>query len=136
MEQKTTQELNLVVLPNGTLHLEWMDTQDAITKSSGLLQKEIYEQFSDKADLWLLFLGFSDPQIALPPSLDYWRNFAGSFAKKLYQTPDLEALRHQVRILLTEEELETHLTRVPMMTGAEYLRKELLEALWTRLSEA
>ena len=136
MEQKTTRELNLVILPNGTLHLEWMDTEDAITKSSRLLQKEIYERFSDKTDLWLLFLGFSDSQVLLPPSLDYWRNFSGSFAKKLYKTPDLEALRHRVKIPLTEEELETHLTRAPMMTGAEYLRVELLEALWTRLNEA
>jgi len=136
MEQKTTQELNLVILPNGTLHLEWMDTQDAITKSSGLLQKEIYKQFSDKTNLWLLFLGFSDPQIALSPSLDYGRSFAGSFAKKLYQTPDLEALRHRVKIPIVNEELETHLARAPMMTGAEYLRVELLEALWTRLNEA
>ncbi|MFZ0451205.1 MAG: hypothetical protein WAL98_18360 [Desulfatiglandaceae bacterium] len=40
MEQKTTRELNLVILPNGTLYLEWMDTRDAITESSRLLQKE------------------------------------------------------------------------------------------------
>ena len=136
MEQETTRELNLVILPNGTLHLEWMDTRDAITKSSRLLQKEIYERFSDKSDLWLLFLGFSDPQVPLPPSLDYWRHFSGSFAKKLYQTPDLEALRHRVKISLMEEELETHLTQAPMMTGVEYLRVELLEALWTGLNEA
>jgi len=136
MEQKTTRELNLVILPTGTLHLEWMDTKDAITKSSRLLQKEIYERFSDKTDLWLLFLGFTDPQIALPPSLDYGRSFSGSFAKKLYQTPDLEALRHRVKIPIVAEELETHLTRAPMMTGAEYLRVELLEALWMKLNEA
>ncbi|MFH1488714.1 MAG: DEAD/DEAH box helicase [Pseudomonadota bacterium] len=136
MEQNTTQELNLVVLPNGRLHLEWMDTRDAVTKSSRLLQKEIYERFSDNNDLWLLFLGFSDSQIPLPPSLDYWRHFSGSFAKKLVQTPDLEALRHRVRIPAEEEELETHLNRAPMMTGVEYLRVELLEALWTRLNKA
>jgi len=136
MEQKTTRELNLVILPNGTLHLEWMDTRDTITKSSRLLQKEIYKLFSDKTDLWLLFLGFSDPQIALPLSLDYWRSFSGSFVKKLCQTPDLETLRHRVKIPIAREALETHLTRAPMMTGAEYLRIELLETLWVRLNEA
>ncbi|HIJ42313.1 MAG TPA: SNF2 helicase-associated domain-containing protein, partial [Deltaproteobacteria bacterium] len=136
MEQMTTQELNLVILPNGTLHLEWMDTRDAITKSSGLLQKEIFERFADNTDLWLLFLGFSDPQISLPPSLDYWRRFSGAFARKLCQTPDLEALRDRVKISITEEELKTHLAFAPMMTGAEYLREELLEAQWTRLNQA
>ena len=136
MEQMMTQELNLVILPNGTLHLEWMDTRDAITKSSGLLQKEIFERFADNTDLWLLFLGFSDPQISLPPSLDYWRRFSGAFAKKLCQTPNLEALRDRVKISITEEELKTHLALAPMMTGAEYLREELLEAQWTRLNQA
>ncbi len=81
MEQETIRELNLIILPNGTLHLEWVDTRDAIGKSSGLLQKEIFDRFSDNTGLWLLFLGFSDPQIPLPPSLDYWRRFSGAFAR-------------------------------------------------------
>ncbi|MCP4575856.1 MAG: DEAD/DEAH box helicase [Deltaproteobacteria bacterium] len=136
MEPKTTRELNLVILPNGTLHLEWMDAPDTVAKSSRLLQKEIHDRFSHKTDLWLLFLGFSDSQVPLPPSLDHWRRFSGSFAKKLYQTPGLEALRHRVKIPLAPEELENHLTRAPMTTGAEYLTLELLEALWTGLNDA
>jgi len=136
MEPKTTRELNLAILPCGTLHLEWMDTSDTVAKSSRLLQKEIHDRFSHKTDLWLLFLGFSDSQVPLPPSLDHWRRFSGSFAKKLYQTPDLEALRHRVKIPLAPEELENHLTRAPMTTGAEYLTLELLEALWTGLNDA
>ncbi len=133
---KKTAELNLVILPNGALHLEWMDTQDALPQSSRLLQNEIHERFSDKSDLWLLFLGFSDPHIPLAPSLDYWRRFSGLFAKKLFRTPNLEDLRHQVDISTAKEELETHLTQAPMMTGVEYLKIEQLEALWTRLNEA
>ena len=141
MEEKTSRELNLVILPNGTLHLEWMDTQDAISKSSRLLQKEIHERYrkkstGDKTDRWLLFLGFSDPQVPLSASLDYWREFSGLFARKLYQTPDLEALRHRVKIPIVKAEFETHLARAPMMTGAEYLKEELFESQWTRLTEA
>ncbi len=141
MEEKTSRELNLVILPNGALHLEWIDTRDAISKSSRLLQKEIHERYrkkstGDKTDRWLLFLGFSDPQVPLSSSLDYWRGFSGLFAKKLYQTPDLESLRHRVKIPFVKAELETHLAHAPMMTGAEYLREELLESQWTRLTEA
>jgi len=141
MEEKTNRELNLVILPNGALHMEWMDTRDAILKSSRLLQKEIHERYrkksmGDKTDRWLLFLGFSDPQVPLSSSLDYWRGFSGLFVKKLYQTPDLEALRHRVKIPVVKAELEIHLARAPMMTGAEYLRAELLESQWTRLNEA
>ena len=62
----TTRELNLVILPNGTLHLEWIDTQDAVTKGSAMLQKEIFDRYSDNSDVWLFFLGYSDLQIPLP----------------------------------------------------------------------
>lgn len=136
MEQNSTRELNLVILPNGTLHPEWMDTSDAVAQSSRLLQEEIYKRFSDETDLWRLFLGFSDSQVPLSSSLDYWRRISGAFAKKLYQTPDLEDLRHRVKIPIAAEELESHLTRAPMMTGAEYLTPELLETLWTGLNNA
>ena len=129
-------ELNLVILPSGKLHLEWMETQDTIPKSSRLLQKEIHERFSDGTDLWLLFLGFSDSQVPLPSALDYWRRFSGLFTRKLVRTPDLEDLRHRVKIPVVKGELEAHLLHAPMMTGAEYLRMELLEALWFRLNKA
>ena len=102
------QELNVVVMPNGSFQLEWTDTQDAISKSSRLLQEEIYKQFSAYADSWLLFLGFCDHQVSLSPSLDYWRNFTGAFAKRLCQTPDLEILRHKAKVLAEEDELRAH----------------------------
>ena len=130
------QELNVVVMPNGSFQLEWTDTQDAINKSSRLLQEEIYKQFSADADSWLLFLGFCDHQVSLSPSLDYWRNFTGAFAKRLCQTPDLEILRHKVKVLAEEDELRTHLERAPLMIGSEYLSLELLEAVWARLNNA
>ena len=136
MDKMTTQELNPVILPNGTLHLEWMDTQDAVTKGSAMLQKEIFDRYSDKSDAWLFFLGFSDLQIPLPPSLDYWRRFSGLFAGKLCRTPDLEELRERVKIPLSEEELQSHLAAAPLMTGVEYLGEELLEARWTALNRA
>ncbi len=131
-----TRELSLVILPGGTFHLEWADVQKTVVQSSRVLQREIHERFSDKTGLWLLFLGFSDSQVPLPASLDYWRRFSGSFATKLCQTPDLETLRHRVKVPVTEEELADHLARAPMMPGVEYLNTELLEALWTGLNDA
>ena len=135
MEKKPIPELNLVILPKGALHMEWMDTKNAIPQSSRLLQTEIHDRFSEKSDLWLLSLGFSDLKIPLPPSLDYWRRFSGSFAEKLVRTPDLEILRHRVSVPVVED-LEAHLASAPMMTGVEYLKIELLEALWARLNKA
>lgn len=136
MEEMINRELNIVVMPNGSLQLEWADTRDAINKSSRLLQEEIYKRFSDDTDLWLLFLAFCDHQVLLSPSLDYWRNFAGSFAKRLTQTPDLEILRHKVKVLIEEDELRTHLDQAPLMIGSEYISMELLETVWARLNKA
>jgi len=134
MQEMMNQELNVVVMPNGSLQLEWTDTQKNRNKSSMLLQEEIYKRFSGDADSWLLFLDFCDHQVLLSPSLDYWRNFAGVFTKRLSQTPDLEILRHKVKVLVEEDELRQHLECAPLMTGSEYLSLELLEAVWTGLN--
>ena len=129
-------ELDVVVMPNGSLQLEWTDTQDAVSKSSRLLQKEIYKRFSADIDSWLLFLGFCDQQVSLSPSLNYWRDFTGAFAQKLCRTPDLEALRHKVNVLISQDELRGYLDQAPLMFGSEYLSPTLLEAVWSRLNTA
>ena len=136
MQKMMDQELNVVVMPNGSLQLEWTDTEDDIKKSNRLLQEEIYKRFSANGDSWLLLLGFCDHQVSLSPSLDYWRSFTGVFAKRLSQTPDLEILRHKVRILIEEDELRRYLDCAPMMIGSEYLSANLLEVVWEGLNNA
>ncbi len=136
MQEMMNQELNVVVMPNGSLQLEWADTQDSVNKSSQLLQEEIYKRFSEDAGSWLLFLGFSDHQVLLSPSLDYWRGLAGAFARKLSLTPDLELLRHKASILTGEDELRAQLERAPLMIGSEYLNLGLLETIWEELNNA
>jgi SNF2 family DNA or RNA helicase len=130
------QELNAVVMPNGFLQLEWTDTEEVINKSSRLLQQEIFKRFSTKNDSWLLFLSLCDHQVSLSPALDYWRNFSGTFAMKLSQTPDLEILRHKAKILIEKDELKLLLGQAPLMIGSEYLSTELLEAVWVRVNNA
>lgn len=130
------QELNVVVMPNGSLQLEWTDTEEVINKSSRLLQQEIFKRFSTKNDSWLLFLSLCDHQVSLSPPLDYWRNFSGTFAMKLSQTPDLEILRHKAKILIEKDELKLLLGQAPLMIGSEYLSTELLEAVWVRVNNA
>ncbi|MGP8320857.1 MAG: DEAD/DEAH box helicase [Methanosarcinaceae archaeon] len=134
MHEIINQELIVVVMPNGSLQLEWTNTQDVFSKDSRLLQEEIYKRFAADADSWLLFLGFCDHQVSLSPSVDYWRSFTGVFTKKLSQTPDLEILRHKVKFLIEEDELRMHLERAPLMIGSEYLSVELLEDVWGKLS--
>ncbi|MBW2568988.1 MAG: DEAD/DEAH box helicase [Deltaproteobacteria bacterium] len=136
MHKVMNQELIVVVMPNGSLQLEWTNTQDAVSKNSRLLQKEIYKRFTTDADSWLLFLGFCDHQVLLSTSLDYWRSFAGAFAKRLSKTPDLEILRHKVRLLIEKDELKKYLELVPPMIGSEYLSVELLEDVWKKTNRS
>lgn len=137
MTEDINRELIAVVMPNGSLELEWTDAQGSIIQSSRLLQEGIYSRFSRNADSfsWLLFLGFCDRGVPLSPSLDYWRSFAGFFAKRLSQTPDLEVLRHKAEILIEEDDVRRYLEDAPLMTGAEYLTLGLFEDVWLRLEK-
>ena len=75
-------ELIVVVMPSGSLQLEWKNAEETVGKSSRILQEEIYRRFTSDKDSWLLFLGFSNARVSFSHSLDYWRNFTGLFAKK------------------------------------------------------
>lgn len=130
----TNVELNAVVMPNGTLQLEWDEVSEQIDKSQQLLQQEIYRRFKTDVKSCLLFLGFSAQSIPLSPSLDYWRSFTGEFARRLRQTPDLEDIRSNLTIPLEKETLAEMLSRAPLMTGQEYLNAEFLKLLWATLN--
>ncbi|MBM4053673.1 MAG: DEAD/DEAH box helicase [Planctomycetes bacterium] len=127
-------ELIAIVMPNGTLQLEWNEVKEHIDKNQQLLQKEIYNRFKTDFKSFLLFLSFTDQSIPLSPSLDYWRYFTSRFSKKLLQTPDLENMRNNVTILLENEEMDEMLIRAPLMTGLEYLNAEFLRLLWLMLN--
>jgi len=127
------QNLIAVTMPGGAVQLEWEDPAETIGKSRHLLQGEIHKRFESDGDLWLMFLGFSDPKVRLSASLDFWRGFAALFAAKLAATPDLEELRQGVDIEATADEIQAHLERAPLMTGAEYLTADLLGRIWAGL---
>jgi non-specific serine/threonine protein kinase len=58
------------------------------------------------------------------------------FARKLSLTPDLELLRHTVKIAVDPGELQYTLDRAPMMTGGEYLTSQILRDSWEELNRA
>ena len=131
----TDKDIIAVVMPDGSLQIEWTDSSEAINKSRSLLQKEIYKRFLSDTDSWLLFLGFSDSKVSLSESLEFWRKFVTVFTGKLSKTPDLEDLRENVGISITLDEIEQHLNQAPMMTGSDYLNAELLADIWTGLND-
>ncbi len=131
------QNLILVVMPSGALTLEWSDADKTpLSKSSAVMQTEIYHRYTESPEDWLLFLGFCDPKVPLSASLAYLRDFAGLFTRKLTMTPDLEDLRDRVQVDISSEELDPILEGVPMMTGAEYLNRDRLHEIWEAMNRA
>lgn len=131
----SARELIAVLMPDGSLLLEWGAAVGKTDKSSALLQREIFAAYGSERQRWLLFLGFSDPAVALPSSLDFWRRFSGLFVHHLRLTPELEELRHLAQVPLAERELSELLEVIPAMTGGEYVTPGLLSSLWSGLNE-
>jgi non-specific serine/threonine protein kinase len=127
-------KLHVVVMPNGALQTEWIETKENLDKSTRLLQEEVFNRFRADTGAGLLFLGFCDKSILLSPSLDYWRNFAGLFARELSRTPELEFLRHKTKVVVEKDTLDRIIDGAPLMPGSEYLSTELLEAMWSKLN--
>ncbi|MGA7277462.1 MAG: DEAD/DEAH box helicase [Desulfocapsaceae bacterium] len=127
-------ELCAVVLPDGSLQLEWNSpVSDGLTHAGKALQDEIFERFSREAEGWLFFLGFCSKSVALPPALSFWRAFSGLFIRRLKLTPELETLRSAVEVPLADAERDRLLESAPPMPGGEYLSAETLSSLWAAL---
>jgi hypothetical protein len=129
-------ELSVVVMPNGTLQTEWIETKENIKQSSRLLQEEIFNRFVADADARLLFLGFCDKNVRLSPTLEYWRDVTGLVTRELSRTPELELFRHKTCIAADKHQLVHFTNSAPLMPGSEYISTELLRTVWSRLNAA
>ncbi len=128
--------LQAVLLLDGSLQLEEDTKNRKQRKSSTLLQQKLFSVYKNDRANWLLFLGFSDEQVFLPDSLDFWRRFSGLFVHDLRLTPDLEELRHQVEIAPPEPELAKLLETLPAMIGGEYIDFKVLSGFWSDLNNS
>ena len=122
-----------VLMPDGTISLEWEADGSAIDTGRKDFQKEIYRRYLSQDDSWLLFLGFSDPAAPLSGSLVFWREFAAEFTGRLVKHPDIEALRERVDLPADPEAIRRHLEKAPLMTGSDYLDPAFLAGVWERM---
>jgi len=127
-------ELGAAILPSGHIELEWSSVEDPIGRDQRLLQDELWKRVREDYESFLLFLGFSDRSVPLSASLDYWRKVTGRFAEGLVRTPDLEVLRHKATVALEDAEAAELLDTAPFMPGLEYLKRDLLDNLWSLLN--
>ncbi len=128
-------ELQAIIMPDGSLQLERVSVPGRMSKPQSLLQNTIDDHYSEPSGSWLLLLGFSNTKIPLSSSLTYWRKFAGSFIHKLSLTPDIEELRGEIAISLTDDEIVSLLESAPLMAGGEYLDQDVLVAMWDELHQ-
>jgi non-specific serine/threonine protein kinase len=128
-------QLDAVMMPDGTIQLEWVPASGRIQKQSELLQNEIHALYSSDPDNWFFYLGFCNKKITLSPSLSFWRGFSGLFTRKLGLIPDIEEQRLDFFSPLADEELTQLQETVPLMPGSEYLSKEVFISLWETLNE-
>jgi len=129
-------ELAAVLMPDGSIQLEWIPlATKGLNHQSLLLQNEIYTHYAGEPDDWLFFLGFCSKSTPLSPSLTFWRSFSSLFTDTLKRTPDLEELRAKATVSLAEDDRAQLLESVPLMPGGEYLTAETLTELWSALHE-
>lgn len=129
----TYEKLDAVVMPDGSIQLEWLTGADRIGQQSKLLQQEIYERYTSDPQGWFFFLGFCSKKIELSPSLSFWRSFSGLFVRRLSLTPEIEEHRSEIDIPLLKEDLIRLQETAPLMSGGEYVNDEVLLALWGAL---
>ncbi len=127
-------ELTAICLPNQRIELEWQEIEDPINKNQELMQNELYKRSREDFRFFLLLLGFCNQSVPLSASLDYFRKLTGLYVKKLTQIPDIEVLRERVDIILTVDEIDDFLFRLPFMVGVEYINSSFLERIWLKLN--
>ena len=128
-------ELEAVVLPDGTIQLEWIESPTKLSNAADILQNAIFQQYSAEPDDWLLYLGFCRKSTPLSPSLDFFRNFAGLFIQALRLSPDIKQQRGDIILPLDPSEMNEIAVRIPLMTGSEYLGKDQIQSLWQSLHD-
>jgi non-specific serine/threonine protein kinase len=120
------------ITPERIIQLEWETIKENLSKPTLNLQDEIMAASYDNQDEWLLRLGLCDSDIQLSPSLDYFRKISQTFTQKLLKTSDLESLRDNVKLSLSETDILTMLDFVPMIPGSEYIDADFIVQMCNR----
>lgn len=126
------QEVHVVLRPDG-LQLEWTETDAVYSESAQHFQHELVRRYHAEPETWLLWLSFADPDLPLPPTLAFWRDFTVSFAEQLAHLPDVEALRERATVDLSEAASQHWCAQAPLGPGVEYLSSAFLQHLWASL---
>ncbi|HEY8065395.1 MAG TPA: DEAD/DEAH box helicase [Methylosinus sp.] len=120
--------LTPVLTPHGALRL---DSREGDAPIDDEIAARLEAYFARGAGHGLLHLGLAEAGTILSPGWMFWRGFAIGFATKLCATADTATKEPPSRSALREL-----VDAAPPMPGGEYLRVEVLEALWGGMAEA
>src|SRR4030042_2663799 len=108
-------ELNLNILPDGYLNLEWSESAEEISKDKKIIEEDLYARYKKDYNQFLFYLGLTVIQITLSESLACIRKFLNLFSIKLAMTPDIEYFRENVDISISDEEIKQFLSNSPFI---------------------
>jgi len=130
--------LTATVTPTG--HVRLVDDDDeapALTGAAIRIARRLLEAFDGGDGPGLLHLGTAEPATALPPSLAFWRDFAGRWTAALCRQPDLDTATTLPPLPAPPaDELAALVDAAPPMVGGEYLTADVLTAAWYSIHEA
>jgi superfamily II DNA or RNA helicase len=115
---------SLCVSPQGRLYI-----------SQDVGDPKIIAAFNSCQSEGLLALAAIRQTNTLPPSLVFWRDFAGRYFNALCQLPAAEAKQIAPISAPSENELKEIAASIPPMLGAEYCSSEMLTQVWQTLDQ-
>ena len=122
-----------VLTPHGVLRLE--PAEDEFPLDADVANRLI-ESFAHDWGRGLLQLGAGEAGSRLPPALAFWRAFAMRFVSALCTQAEAAATAPETLPAPAPDELAAMIDEAPPMQGGEYLRPEVLEALWRSMQQA
>ncbi len=133
MNDEVNRILMLSVMPDQTILPEWENYKGKVPEEAIEILNSIYSDFTHDQKTWLFYLGFYGRHGELSPSIDYFTRFSQLFIHKLSRISELETLRHNSVVDISDQELDQFTESLPMIPGAEYVNREMLNSLWDRL---
>ncbi|MCP4160491.1 MAG: DEAD/DEAH box helicase [Deltaproteobacteria bacterium] len=136
MKTEIKKILSLSVMPDQTILPEWEETKKKLSVKTEDLQTETYNLYNETPENWFFYLGFFEITPEISSSIHYFIRFSKSFIYELSRVPELEILRNEVVVDITEDQLDAFEQSVPMITGSEYIDRDMLKSLWIDLGKS